>query len=151
MRGSVLLGGQLKKNHRCNDAKFSCSFFYNSWHLLIGWIFWQKFDRLVLFVLEEFMFVSKLGYQCRINNVLKLYQSTPCKDKCTSIRRNLQNDTKYSFQSFMSQPLNFSLADQQVSLKRFILDYLYLGRNINLKKNIRLVKLIRTQKFESSF
>ena len=84
----------------------------------------KRSDSSVLFVLEEFMFVSKLGYQCRINNVLKLYQSTPCKDKCTSIRRNLQNDTKYTFQSFMSQPLNFSLADQQVSLKRFILDLL---------------------------
>ena len=95
----------------------------------------------ILFVLDEFVFASKLGYQNRINSVLKLYQPTPCKDKCTSIRRNLQNDTKYTFKSFMSQPLNFSLADQQVSLKRFILDYLYLGRNINLKKNIRLVKL----------
>ena len=92
-------------------------------------IYWldEYFDKNLigfLFVWEEFMFVSKLGYQCRINNVLKLYQSTPCKDKCTSIRRNLQNDTKYTFQSFMSQPLNFSLADQQVSLKRFILDLL---------------------------
>ena len=90
-------------------------------------IYWldEYFDKNLigfLFVLEEFMFVSKLGYQCRINSVLKLYQPTPCKDKCTSIRRNLQNDTKYTFQSFMSQPLNFSLADQQVSLKRFILD-----------------------------
>ena len=76
----------------------------------------------ILFVLEEFVFASKLGYQNRTNSVLKLYQPTPCKDKCTSIRRNLQNDTKYTFKSFMSQPLNFSLADQQVSLKRFILD-----------------------------
>ena len=90
----------------------------------IYWLDEYCSDSSVLFVLEEFMFVSKLGYQCRINSVLKLYQPTPCKDKCTSIRRNLQNDTKYSFQSFMSQPLNFSLADQQVSLKRFILDLL---------------------------
>ena len=119
MRGSVLLGGQFTKIFLLQRCKIFLQFLLQ----LLKFIEWMNSSySSILFVLEEFVFASKLGYQNRINSVLKLYQPTPCKDKCTSIRRNLQNDTKYTFKSFMSQPLNFSLADQQVSLKRFILD-----------------------------
>ena len=119
MRGSILLGVQFTKIFLLQRCKIFLQFLLQ----LLKFIEWMNSSySSILFVLEEFVFASKLGYQNRINSVFKLYQPTPCKDKCTSIRRNLQNDTKYTFKSFMSQPLNFSLADQQVSLKRFILD-----------------------------